>query len=76
MGEACSTNGENTNASRLLVGKPEEKKPLGRPRWRQVDHIKMDLGDIGWGDVDWIRLAQDGDQWRTLVNVVMNIWIP
>jgi hypothetical protein len=58
------------------VGKPEGKRPLQRPRWRWVDNIKMDLGEIGCGGVDWIGLAQDRDQWRTLVNAVMNLWVP
>jgi hypothetical protein len=64
---------EKTNAYRLLVGKPEGKRLLGRPKCRWVDNIKMDLGEIGWGDVDWIGLAQDRDKWRTLVNAVMNL---
>jgi hypothetical protein len=57
MGGSCSTNGEKRNAYRLLVGKPEGKRPLGRPRL--VDNIRMDLGEVGWGDVDWIGLAKD-----------------
>jgi hypothetical protein len=64
------------NACRLLVGKPEGKKPLGRPRRRWVDTIKMDLGEIGWGGVDWIGLARDRDKWRALVNSVMNLRVP
>jgi hypothetical protein len=52
MGGTCSTNGEKRNAYRLLVGKPEEKRLLGRPRRRWVDNIRMDLGDVGWDDVD------------------------
>jgi hypothetical protein len=52
----------------LLVGKPEGKRPLGRPRLRWVDNIKMDLGEVGWSDVDWIGLAQDRNRWRALVN--------
>jgi hypothetical protein len=59
-----------------LVGKPEGKGPLGRPRWRSVDNIKMGLGEIGWGGVDWIGLAQDRDRWRGLVNAVMNLQVP
>jgi hypothetical protein len=59
MGGPCSTNGEKRNAYRLLVGKPEGKKPLRRPRRRWVDIIMMDLGEVGWGDLDWIGLAQD-----------------
>jgi hypothetical protein len=64
---------EKRNAYRLLVGKPEGKRPLGRPRRRWVDNIKMDLLEIGWGGVDWIGLAQDRDKWRALVNVVINL---
>jgi hypothetical protein len=59
---------DKTNAYRLLVGKPEGKRPLGRPRRRWVDNIKMDILDICWGGVDWIGLAQDRDKWRALVN--------
>jgi hypothetical protein len=76
MGGACSTNGKKRNAYRMLVGKPEEKRPLGRPRRRWEDNIKMDLTEIGWGGMDWIHLAQDRDQWRALVNMVMNLRVP
>jgi hypothetical protein len=65
--------GEKRNAYRLLVGKPEGKRPLGRPRCRWVDNIKMDLLGIGWGGVDWIGVTQDRDKWRALVNAVMNL---
>jgi hypothetical protein len=65
--------GETRNAYRILVGKPEGKRPLGRPRCRWVDNIKMDLGEIGWDGMDSIELAQDRDQWRALVNAVMNL---
>jgi hypothetical protein len=58
------------------VGKPEERRSLGRPRRRWVDNIKMDLREIGWDDMDWIDLAQDRDQWRALVNMVMNFRVP
>jgi hypothetical protein len=58
------------------VGKPEGKRPLGRPRRRWVDNIKMDIRDTGWDGMDWIALAQDRDQWRALVNTVMNLQIP
>jgi hypothetical protein len=58
------------------VGKPEGKRPLGRPRRRWVDNIKMDLRVIGWAGMDWIELAQDRDQWRALVNTVMNLQVP
>jgi hypothetical protein len=59
----------------MLVGKPEGSRPLGRPRRRWVDNIKMDLTEIGWGGVDWIDLTQDRDQWRALVNSVMNLQV-
>jgi hypothetical protein len=68
--------GEKRNAYRILVGKPEGERPLGRPRRRWEDNIRMDLREIGWGDMDWIDLAQDRDQWRTLVNTVMNLRVP
>jgi hypothetical protein len=67
---------EKRNAYRILVGKPEGKTPLGRPRPWWVDNIKLDLREIGWDGVDWIYLAQDRDQWRALVNAVMNLWVP
>jgi hypothetical protein len=65
--------GEKRNAYRLLVGKPEGKRPLGRPRRRWVDDIIMDLVEVGWGDMDWIGLAQDEDRWRALVKSVLNL---
>jgi hypothetical protein len=68
--------GETRNAYRILVGKTEGKRPLGRPRRRWVDNIKMDLRKIGWDGRDWIELAQDRDQWRALVNMVMNLRVP
>jgi hypothetical protein len=68
--------GETRNASRILVGKPEGKRPLGRTRRRWLDNIKIDLREIGWDGVDWIDLAQDRDQWRALVNMVMNLRVP
>jgi hypothetical protein len=58
------------------VGKPEGKRPLGRPRRRWVDNIKMDLREIGWYGVDWMDMAQDRDQWRALVNTVLNLRVP
>jgi hypothetical protein len=76
MGGPCSTNGEKRNAYRLLVRKPEGKRPLGRPRRLWVDNIRMDLGDVEWGDVDWIGLAKDRNRWRALVNSVLNFWVP
>jgi hypothetical protein len=68
--------GEKRNAYRILVGKPEGKRPLGRPSRRWVDIIKMDLREIGWDRIDWIDPAQDRDQWRTLVNTVMKLRVP
>jgi hypothetical protein len=68
--------GEKMNAYRLLVGKPEGKRPLGRPRRRLVDNIRMDLGEVGRGDVDWIGLAKDRNRWRALVNWVVNLRVP
>jgi hypothetical protein len=68
--------GERINAYRLLVGKPERKRKLGRPRRRWVDNIKMDLFEIVWGGVDWIGLAKDRGKWRALVNAVMNLRVP
>jgi hypothetical protein len=62
MGRACSTNGEKRNAYRILVGKPEGRRPLGRPRRRWVDNIKIDLREIGLDGMDWINLAKDMDQ--------------
>jgi hypothetical protein len=76
MDRACSTNGEKKNACRILVGKPEEKRSLRRPRRRWVDNIKMDLREIGWGGMDWIDVAQDRDQWTALVNTAMNLRVP
>jgi hypothetical protein len=73
MGGACRTNGEKRNAYRILVGKAEGKKPLGRPRRKWVDTIKMDHREIGWDGMHWIDLAQDRDQWMALVNTVMNL---
>jgi hypothetical protein len=70
VGRACRTNGENRNAY-SIGGKPEGERPLGRPRRRWVENIKMDLRKIGWIGMDWIDLAQDRDQRRTLVNTVM-----
>jgi hypothetical protein len=68
--------GEKRNVYRLLVGKPEGNRPLGRPRRRWIYNIKMDLLEIGWGGVDWIGLAQDRYRWRALVNSVMNLRVP
>jgi hypothetical protein len=69
-------NGEKRNAYRLLVGKSEGKRPLGRSRHRWVDNISMDLGEVGWGDVDWIGLTQDRNRCKALVNLVLNLRVP
>jgi hypothetical protein len=76
VSRACSTNAEKRTAYRILVGKPEGKRPLVRltPKW--VDNIKMNLRDIRWGDMDWIDLVQYRDQWRALVDKVINIRLP
>jgi hypothetical protein len=76
MGGPCSTNGEKRNAYRLLVGKPERKRPLGRPRRTWVDNIRTGLGEVGWGDVDWIGLAKDRNRWRAVVNSALNVRVP
>jgi hypothetical protein len=68
--------GEKRNSYRLLVERPEEKRPLGRPIRRWVDNIRMKLGEMGWGDADWIGLAQDRNRWRALVNSVLNLRVP
>ena len=68
--------GESRNAYRVLVGRPEGKRPLGRPRRRWEDNIKMDLREVGYDDRDWINLAQDRDQWRAYVRAAMNLRVP
>jgi hypothetical protein len=65
--------GEKRNECRILVGKPEGRRPLGRPRCRWLDNIKIDLRERGWDGVDWVDLAQDRDQWRALLNTAMNL---
>jgi hypothetical protein len=67
---------EERNSYRILAGKQEGKRPLGRPRRRCVDNIKMDLREIGLDGVDWMDMAQDRDQWRALVNTVLNLRVP
>src|SRR5215470_10217895 len=74
--EHVARRGEGRGAYRILVGRPEGRRPLGRPRRRWEDNIKMDLREVGWEGVDWIELAQDRDRWRALVNAVMNLWVP
>jgi hypothetical protein len=74
-GQVARIGGER-NAYRILMGKPDGKRPLGRPMRRWVDNIKKDPTDIGWDGMDWIDLAQDRGQWRTLVNTVMNLRVP
>ena len=76
MGWACGTYGWGEGVYRVLVGKPEGKRPLGRPRCRWVDNIRMDLQEVGCRYVDWIGLPQDRDRWRTLVSAVMNLRVP
>jgi hypothetical protein len=76
MGRVFSTNGAKRNVCRLLVGKPEGNKSLGRQRRRWVDNIRMDLGEMGWSDLDWIGLDQDRNRWRALVNSVLNLRVP
>jgi len=68
--------GERRGIYRVWVEKPKGKRPLGRPRHRWEDNIKMDFQELGCGGVDWIELAQDRDRWWALVNVVMNLWVP
>jgi hypothetical protein len=76
VGRTCSTNEREEECVQDIGGKPEGKRPQGRPRRRWVENIKMDLREIGWDSKDWIGLAQDRDQWMALVKTVMNLWIP
>jgi len=76
MGWACGAYGSGERGYRVLVGKPEGKRPLRRPRSRWVDNIRMDLQAVGCGYMDRIGLAQDTDRWRTLVSAVMNLRVP
>jgi hypothetical protein len=68
--------GEGRGAYRILVGRPEGRRPLVRPRRRWEDNIKMDLQEVGWKGVDWIDMAQDRDRWRAVVSAVMNLRVP
>jgi hypothetical protein len=79
MGGACSTyggGGEGRDAYRILVGRPEGRRPLGRPRRRWEDNIKMHLQEVGWDGVACVDMAQDRDRWRAVVSAVMNIRVP
>ena len=76
MGRTCSTYGGSRNAYRVLVGKPEGKRPLGRPRSRLEDNNKMDLREVDCDPGEWIDLAEDRDQWRAYVKAVMNLRVP
>jgi hypothetical protein len=76
MGGPCSTNGGEQERVWVIGGKPEGKRPLGKPRRRWVDNIRMDLGEMGRGDVGWIGLAKDRNKWRALVNSVLNFRVP
>jgi hypothetical protein len=68
--------GEGRGAYRVLVGRPEGNRPLGRPRRRREDNIKMDLQEVGWQSMDWIDMGQDRDRWRAVVSAVMNLRVP
>ena len=76
MGVACGAYGGGGGVHRFLVGKPEGKRPLGRPRRRWEDNIKMDFQEVGGSCGDWMELAQDRDRWRALLNTVMNLRVP
>jgi hypothetical protein len=76
MGGACGVYGGEDSAYRVLVGKPEEKRPFERPRCRWVDNITMNLQEVECGGMDWIELAQDWDRWRAFVNTVINFRVP
>jgi hypothetical protein len=76
MGRARRAHGEKRNEYRVLAGKPKVKRLLGRPILRCEDNVKLNLTEIGWDRMDWIHLAQDWDQWRALVNTVMNLQVP
>jgi hypothetical protein len=76
MGGACGAHGEVRGEYNILVGRPEGRRQLERPSRRWEDNIKIDLREIGFGDVDWIHWAQERDRWRALMNTVMNLRVP
>ena len=76
MGWVCSAYGRGEGVYRVLVGKPEGKRQMGRPRRRWVDNIRMDLQEVGCGYTDWIELDQDRERWRMFVSAVMNLRVP
>jgi len=76
MGGACGTYGQRRVVCRVLVGKPEGKRLLGRPWHRWTDNIKLDHQEVRFGDTDWTHVAQDSDSWRALVTAVMNLRVP
>jgi hypothetical protein len=76
MDRACSAKGEKRSAYRILVGKPERRKQLGRSRRKWEDNVKMDFREIEWGGMDWIDLARDRNQWKALVDIVINLRVP
>jgi hypothetical protein len=76
MGRACRTHWVKRNAYRILVGKPEEKRPLGRPRRSWENNIKMYLKETGRNSTNWVHLAEDREQWRVFVNIILNLRIP
>jgi hypothetical protein len=76
VGGTCGTHGERRSVKRIFIGRPEGKRPLGRPRCRWEDNIKMDIREIGINGANWIQLAQDRVQWLAFVNMIMNLWVP
>jgi hypothetical protein len=76
MGGVCGSHGGGGGCIQHFDWEARRTEPLGRPRLRWEDNIKMDLRDIGFGDVDWIHLAQDRDRWRAIIDTVMNLWVP